>query len=221
MGKNIDRKSLVYLAEGLVINEDNGQAIADVNILVSNEVDKETFKVKTNAEGKFELLLQANRIYQIRASHSRFLTARNYRIETVEYVKLYPITIPLKEIFLGKAVLVEKINFEVNDTTFTKKTYPALVIFYEILSNNPQIVVEIAVHTDSRGNDDYNLQLSQQRAAYIVQYLIKKGIATERLQSKGYGETHLVNHCANGVKCGGADHEANRRVEFVVVNFVE
>jgi outer membrane protein OmpA-like peptidoglycan-associated protein len=129
--------------------------------------------------------------------------------------------LPLKEIYLGKALLVEKINFQVNDTTFTKKTYPALEKFYEILSTNQSIIVEIAVHTDSRGSDEYNLQLSQQRADYIVKYLISRNIPQSRLTGKGYGETHLANGCANGIRCSGTDHELNRRVEFVVRSLVE
>lgn len=214
-------KPLIYVAEGMVLNEDTSEPIANATIIISNEVDKETIKIQTNAEGKFELLLQPNRIYIISANHYRFLSAPASRIVTVDYRKIYPLQIRLKEIYQGKALLIEKINFEVNDTTFSKKTYPALEIFYQTLADNQHIIAEISVHTDSRGNDDYNLQLSQHRANYIVQYLINKGVAPERLKAKGYGETHLVNGCSNGVKCGGADHEANRRVEFVVTRFIE
>ncbi len=214
-------KPLIYVAEGIALNEDTNEPIANVTIIINNEADKETIKIQTNAEGKFELLLQPNRTYMIYASHYRFLSAPALRIVTVDYRKIYPLQIRLKEIYQGKALLIEKMNFEVNDTTFSKKTYPALEIFYQTLADNQHIIAEISVHTDSRGNDDYNLQLSQHRANYIVQYLINKGVAKERLKAKGYGETHLVNSCSNGVKCGGADHEANRRVEFVVTQFVE
>lgn len=214
-------KPLIYVAEISVVNEDTGVSIPDATIIISNNIDKEPVKKKTNAEGKFELFLESNRTYKVSASHYRFLASPTSEIITVDYRKIYPLEIRLKEIYQGKALLIEKINFEVNDTTFSKKTYPALEIFYQTLADNQHIIAEISVHTDSRGNDDYNLRLSQNRANYIVQYLINKGVSPQRLKAKGYGETHLVNGCANGVKCGGADHEANRRVEFVVTQFVE
>ena len=72
-------------------------------------------------------------------------------------------------------------------------------------------------HTDSRGNDDYNMSLSQQRANSVVNYLVGKGISRSRLVAKGYGETRLVNRCANGVECSEADHKKNRRTEFRII----
>jgi outer membrane protein OmpA-like peptidoglycan-associated protein len=141
--------------------------------------------------------------------------------QTVQHRKQYTLQIPLKEIFLGKALLVEKINFNVNDTAFTVEANPALEKFYTILANNKQLTVEIAVHTDSRGDDTYNLELSQQRADKIVAYLLYKGIVVDRILGKGYGESRLVNHCSNGVRCAGTEHNANRRVEFIIVKLLE
>lgn len=72
-------------------------------------------------------------------------------------------------------------------------------------------------HTDSRGNDAYNMSLSQQRANAVVNYLVSKGISRSRLSARGFGETRLVNRCSNGVKCSEADHKRNRRTEFRVI----
>ena len=73
-------------------------------------------------------------------------------------------------------------------------------------------------HTDARGNDDYNMSLSQQRANSVVNYLVSKGISRSRLSAKGYGETRLKNRCANGVECSDGEHRTNRRTEFRVLN---
>lgn len=81
-----------------------------------------------------------------------------------------------------------------------------------------QVNVEIMSHTDSRGNDDYNKSLSQQRANSVVNYLVSKGISRSRLSAKGYGETRLTNRCSNGVDCSAAEHQRNRRTEFRVLN---
>ncbi|MBT8266344.1 MAG: OmpA family protein [Bacteroidia bacterium] len=86
-----------------------------------------------------------------------------------------------------------------------------------ILNDKP-VNIEIMSHTDSRGNDSYNMSLSQQRANAVVNYLVSKGVSRSRLSSKGYGETRLVNRCSNGVECSPTDHQRNRRTEFRVLN---
>lgn len=77
--------------------------------------------------------------------------------------------------------------------------------------------VEIMSHTDSRGDDQYNLSLSQERANSVVNYLVSKGINRSRMIAKGYGETRLVNRCSNGVKCSEYEHKKNRRTEFRIL----
>jgi outer membrane protein OmpA-like peptidoglycan-associated protein len=61
------------------------------------------------------------------------------------------------------------------------------------------------------------MSLSQQRANSVVNYLVSKGISRSRLTAKGYGETRLVNKCANGVECTEGQHQQNRRTEFRVI----
>ena len=70
----------------------------------------------------------------------------------------------------------------------------------KLMKDKPNLNIEIRSHTDSRGNDDYNMALSQQRAQSVVNYLVNRGIARERLVAKGFGETQLVNRCGNGVE---------------------
>jgi outer membrane protein OmpA-like peptidoglycan-associated protein len=86
-----------------------------------------------------------------------------------------------------------------------------------LLNDKPNISIELLSHTDSRGNDEYNLALSQRRADAIKNYLISRGIKGSRIVSKGYGETRLKNRCSNGVECTEAQHQANRRTEFRVI----
>ncbi len=78
--------------------------------------------------------------------------------------------------------------------------------------------VEIASHTDSRGNATYNMDLSERRAQAVVNYLMAKGINASQLVAKGYGETRLTNRCSDGVTCTEREHQANRRTEFRVIN---
>ena len=87
------------------------------------------------------------------------------------------------------------------------------------MTDVPSLRIELGGHTDSQGSDSYNMTLSEQRAKAVVDYLVKNGIASDRLESKGYGETKLVNECENGVKCSPEQHQQNRRTEFTVLNF--
>jgi outer membrane protein OmpA-like peptidoglycan-associated protein len=87
----------------------------------------------------------------------------------------------------------------------------------KMMNDKPAIRIQIMSHTDSRGNDDYNMELSQQRAQSVVDYLIGKGISRGRLEARGYGETRLANKCSNGVSCTGTQHQANRRTEFRIL----
>jgi len=87
---------------------------------------------------------------------------------------------------------------------------------YSVMQEDGSSTVEIGSHTDSRGGDAFNQDLSERRAKSVVEYLISKGIAKERLIAVGYGETRLLNNCSNGVDCSEQNHSENRRTEFKV-----
>jgi outer membrane protein OmpA-like peptidoglycan-associated protein len=87
-----------------------------------------------------------------------------------------------------------------------------------LLEEQPGIRFEINVHTDSRGIDEANLQLSQGRAMAIIDYIATQGINPDRLIARGIGETRLKNRCSNNVVCSRLDHAVNERVEFRAVN---
>lgn len=87
----------------------------------------------------------------------------------------------------------------------------------KVMNRCTDIKIEARSHTDSRASDAYNIKLSQNRAQSTVDYLKSRGIAADRLTAKGFGETQLVNRCSNGVKCSEAEHQVNRRTEFVIV----
>jgi outer membrane protein OmpA-like peptidoglycan-associated protein len=87
----------------------------------------------------------------------------------------------------------------------------------QTLSDNPTVRIELSSHTDCRGKDAYNLSLSEKRAKSAVEYLIKQGIAADRLAFKGYGETKPVESC-DCAKCTEDQHQANRRTEFKVLS---
>jgi len=104
------------------------------------------------------------------------------------------------------------IQFDSGKSTIKPVSFGILNMVVDIMRNNPEYNLIIAGHTDSQGNDDFNMTLSDNRAAAVRQYLIDKGVSSDRLQSKGYGETKPV--ATNKTAAGRAQ---NRRVEFTVV----
>jgi peptidoglycan-associated lipoprotein len=98
----------------------------------------------------------------------------------------------------------------------------SLNFLYDIMTDNPNIVIELAAHTDSRGSNKANQELSQKRAQSCVNYLVEKGIHRDRMVAKGYGETRLLISDAQIAKLKTeeekeAAHAKNRRTEFSVI----
>ena len=90
------------------------------------------------------------------------------------------------------------------------------------MQDYPTMKIDIRSHTDCRQTYEYNMRLSDRRAKSTRQWLINKGISASRLTAKGYGETQLVNNCpcepTNKSDCSEAEHQLNRRSEFIVVS---
>ena len=87
-----------------------------------------------------------------------------------------------------------------------------------VMEKFPNVVIKIESHTDSRGNDAYNMRLSDDRAKSTYSYIVSKGIDPKRIESvKGYGESRLLNKCSNGIECSEEDHQLNRRSNFIIV----
>jgi len=113
-------------------------------------------------------------------------------------------------------IIVERIYFEVERVSITGESKLSLARIIQVLEEHPSVKVKITGHTDSRGDETYNLHLSEKRSEAILSYLVSQGINKERLSSEGYGESRLVNHCKDGVKCSEEEHAQNRRTEFEI-----
>ena len=108
------------------------------------------------------------------------------------------------------------IHFDLGKYNIRPDAEVELAKILDVLVQYPQMEIDIRSHTDSRQSTEKNRILSQNRASSTMEWLIKKGIAQNRLSAKGYGESQLVNKCSDGVKCSEEEHQANRRSEFIV-----
>ena len=124
----------------------------------------------------------------------------------------------MEKLSIGKQFVLEDLFYDLNKYNIRPDAAVVLDKLAKILVDNPNIRVEIGSHTDSRGASDANMKLSQNRSESVVAYLIGKGITKSRLVAKGYGESQLVNKCADGVPCTEVEHQANRRTVIEILN---
>ena len=118
---------------------------------------------------------------------------------------------------LNRVYKLNNIYYDLDKASLLPEAEKELDKLVIILRENPDISIQLNSHCDSRGNDAYNLKLSQRRAQSVVNYLLDRGISLKRLVAKGFGETKLLNRCRNGVKCSEDQHALNRRTEFQIV----
>jgi len=125
----------------------------------------------------------------------------------------------IDSVAVGKTFKLENVYYDLDKWYLRSSSKAELDRLYAILVNFPSMTVELSSHTDSRGSDTYNEDLSANRARACYEYLVVKGISPERIIPRGYGESKLVNNCADGVKCVESAHQKNRRTEFKVLSF--
>ena len=116
----------------------------------------------------------------------------------------------------GVAYLLH-IYYDFDQAFIRKESKSELEKLQKLMKDNPNFIIEIASHTDTRGSNSYNQRLSQRRAESVVKWLIEHGIERDRLVPRGYGESLTTNECKDLVKCDEKDHQMNRRTEFRVL----
>jgi OmpA-OmpF porin, OOP family len=172
---------------------------------------KVNFKIAATG-GKYEQEIKVLGTYRLSASAEGYLNATDSSEvldeETTPVIKdLY-----LQPIEVGLTVRLKNIYFDFDKTTLKSESFVELNKVVEFLKSNPTVEIEISGHTDSKGSDDYNLNLSQGRSQSVVDYIAGQGIDAFRLTAHGYGESKPID--TNNTEDGRAN---NRRVEFTVV----
>lgn len=113
---------------------------------------------------------------------------------------------------------VGNIYFDFDKATIKDESKPTLDKVVDIMNKYPSINIEIGSHADARGSDEYNMGLSERRAASTLEYLVENGIDRSRLTSEGYGESMPLNDCTEPTGCTNEQYAKNRRSEFTIMN---
>ncbi|MBT8220826.1 MAG: PD40 domain-containing protein [Bacteroidia bacterium] len=124
-----------------------------------------------------------------------------------------------EDIKVGNIIVLENIYYDFDEHYIRDDAQIELDKVVRLMKQFPEMIIELGSHTDARGADRYNSQLSTKRAIAAVDYLAYRGVSDNRIVAKGYGETQLRNSCSDGRQCSEEDHEFNRRTEVKVLHF--
>jgi OmpA-OmpF porin, OOP family len=169
-------------------------------------------KLSFNSDGTYEKEIPQLGWYLINASAEGYINATDSVEAESEDLSPFTKNIYLEPIEVGITVRLKNIYFDFDKTTLKKESFTELNKVVDFLNQNNSVSIEIAGHTDGKGSDDYNANLSQGRSQSVVDYLISQGIDESRLSAHGYGESKPID--SNDSDSGRAN---NRRVEFTVL----
>lgn len=166
-------------------------------------------------DGSFKMVLPYNKNYSIRATADHFFSiSENLNLDSLikEGYKEIHKDLYLVPIEIGQVIRLNNVFFDFDKWDLRPESYIELNRVVKLLSENPKIEIEMSAHTDSRGSDEYNFKLSDNRARSVMEYIISQGIDSSRITSHGYGETKPV--ATNDTDDG---RQLNRRVEFTIL----
>lgn len=225
----------VFIVKGMASKKPGNEPMADVSIKLVNLTDLDSATVTTGKDGKFRFNLMPSKEYKISGTKEGFFTvSKTFKTSKKSEEKEIDLVFEIDEIVesesgtgsgnpgdggavANKTYDIGNVFYDYNDASIRADAKPTLNKLVTMLKDNPKIAIEIQSHCDSRGGNAFNKELSNRRAASVVNYLKSSGINADRLTSKGFGESQPVNKCIDGVECTEAEHQMNRRTEFIVL----
>lgn len=209
---------------GVVTDEQTKVVLPGAKLILFDEKFKQLQETTSDADGKYEFKeVECGTKYYVRTSLETYNTKESaviigktdgkteLNVELEKSQKQVKIGDDLADVF-G----INLIYFDLDKWNIRPDAAVDLAKILDVLEQYPSMKIDIRSHTDCRASHAYNEKLSDRRAKSTREWLIKNGIAANRLTSKGYGETQLVNKCADGVQCTEEEHQLNRRSQFVI-----
>lgn len=220
---------IMFVLKGTVFDRDSKKGVPGAAIKVMGN-DGVSFEKTTDASGQYEFadnggarFIKPDITYGIEVNKKDFLVAKDKMstsgiTESTTFVQDFVVQYSPP----NQAIRMPEVQYELGKFALLESSKDSLNFLLKVMMDNPTIVVELQAHTDSRGNDEDNMLLSQKRAQACVDYLISKKIEKDRLVAKGYGETKL-KYSDEVISAGGDKeaqenlHQQNRRTEFSVL----
>lgn len=207
------------IVKGLIRDELTNELLSKATVSLINIDGKILERYQTKEDGYYEFKIDCEKTYTILAEKPI------YRPDKIEFEtsainqEETEIDLSLKPLIIDNEIVINPIFFDFDKSNIRPDAAYELENIVAVMREHPKMVIKIESHTDSRGNDNYNMKLSDRRAKSTRDYLFSRGIAKDRIQSAiGYGESQILNRCKNGVKCTDEEHEENRRSKFIITN---
>jgi outer membrane protein OmpA-like peptidoglycan-associated protein len=204
-----------------VMSKDNSK-LPGIGTVLTNSGNSQNMTQISDAEAKFVYQLEQQSAYNIVANQAgKFSQTESVTTKGLDRSKTLYVTLKLgvNNLDAGAVFVLKNIHYDFDQSYIRPDAGRILDNLLNVMSQNPTLRIELSSHTDSRGKDAYNMRLSQQRAEAAVNYLVSKGVDRSRMIARGYGETRLLNRCANGIQCSEEEHQANRRTEIKVLKY--
>lgn len=215
------QNSVLY--KGSIVNELYNTPVTGATITFTDDETQASESVTSDQNGAYEYNLKCGKSYTVTISKKGFNTGTK-KISNVDCNKKDQLTDQVTSLYGFSAALAEgsiirlpNIYYNFNDATIRPDAQRDLDALIALLQQYPDLKIELSSHTDSRGTEEYNKDLSQRRADNAKEYLVNHQIVPDRVVAVGYGESRLKNNCKDGVYCTELGHQYNRRTEVKIL----
>jgi outer membrane protein OmpA-like peptidoglycan-associated protein len=221
---------LVFTLSGVVRNAKTKEIMPNAIVTITNSTDTGKVTIKTDGAGSYKIVLKSRTDYELFASRNMFYdskmeekTTKGLEVST-DLIQDFELNSLGLETFTLRGIL-----YDLDKANIRPDAAKVLDSLIQVLNKYPTLKIELGSHTDCRADSIYNIGLSQRRADSAVSYLVRNGIDTARLVSRGYGENvkdSAAAHCncegpnerAEGLRCSEAEHQMNRRTTVKVLD---
>ena len=218
-----------YLVEGLVQDKKSKALLPNSLVTLFDETGRVLQDSIVGEKADYLFKIEPNKKYIIRGTRKAYIpqdvefsTDSEGKISHNIYLSLKSFADAeelVKENEKGDVqVELDKIYFDFDKSNIREDSAITLNVLVDLMKKYPSMEVEVSAHTDARGKDQYNLELSKRRAASTLEYLVSQGIDRSRLRSIGYGEMQPLNNCTKPGVCSKEEYDINRRCEFTILN---
>ncbi len=217
--EDIDTSVLEMVYRGVVTEGTERTPVEGAIVVFRNQCDGTTQQIITKSDGIYEFKRELGCDYSVEVLKEKYENVSESFKKARVKRRIKPTIIYGTRVFTeGDVVAIDKINYNQEEYKLKRESKREIDKLIATLEKYPTMVVEVRSHTDSRGYNNENLQLSQRRADQVAEYIINKGISRARIMARGFGESQLLNTCGDGVQCTEQEHFKNRRTEFKVLS---